>query len=105
MSVKVFTLKNGRDVIATITSETEECYVVDNALVAIMKQSGQDRLEIQLVPVSPLVDQSEKGTTIEINKDALCFAPNEPNTEVSKVYAQIKSPLDLNMNMSGFVRN
>lgn len=104
--IKVFALINGRDIIATITKETDTTYTVEHALVAMMvpSQAG-DGYNVQLIPISPLSDQSDKGSTITINKFALAFEPFDPNSQVTGVYNQIKTPIVLANNVTGFTRN
>ena len=86
MNVKVIRISTGEEVVFDLIEETDETYVVENALFAVPQAGGQ----MGFAPWATLI---KNGDSISIKKSFVVYI-GEPQVEVSEQYEKIFSPIE-----------
>lgn len=74
-----FRLINGQDIIASLVSQNDQVYDLENAMAMQYARTPpnldnpQGGVQLSMVPVSLIVENPEKGTNLTLNRSAVAF--------------------------------
>jgi len=58
MTVKVFKMINGEDILASVKKENADCYVIDKPAVIVIQKNQEGQTSVGLAPYMPYVEDS-----------------------------------------------